>query len=33
MSDFKLTIVMLKVVVVVVMEKKAVLNWVNFQNF
>jgi hypothetical protein len=31
MSELKLTIVM--VVLVVRMEKKAVLNWVNVQNF
>jgi hypothetical protein len=33
MSEFKLTIVMLIAVVVLLMEKKAILNWVNFQNF
>jgi len=33
MSEFKLTIVMVIVVVVVKMERKAVLNWVIFQNF
>lgn len=33
MSEFKLTIVMVMVVVVVKIEKKAILNWVNFQNF